>query len=143
MKSRLLISVVIIVVSSIASAETLPKPPYFKADANAMEVLEQYPLGVITEYAAGIHHGKADETLSLPNSLTGWKYVIGGMSVEKEFVKPTGEKVTITEKIREHTTKTYILVFSNGKVVDVLYHDEDRKNHITALLAQVLKNKSM
>ena len=70
MKSRLLISVVIIVVSSIASAETLPMPPYFKADANAMEVLEQYPLGVITEYAAGIHHGKADETLSLPNSLT-------------------------------------------------------------------------
>ncbi|NIA02610.1 MAG: hypothetical protein GWO88_00110 [Planctomycetia bacterium] len=143
MKNRLFISIAILTASAIASAETLPMPPSFKAETNAMEILEQYPLGVITEYAAGIHHGKADETLSLPNGLTGWKFVVGGMLVEKEFVTPSGEKQTITQTIKEHITKTYILVFSNGKVVDVLYHDEDRKNHITALLAQVLKNKSM
>jgi hypothetical protein len=143
MKSNLLIPVFLLAFSSIASAETLPQPPFFKAEANAMETLEQYPLGVITEFAAGIHHGKADKTFSLPNGLTGWKYVIGGVQSEKTYKKPSGEEVKITEITRAHTTKTYILVFSNDVVVDVLYHDEDRNSHITALLAQVLKDNSM
>lgn len=143
MKSRLLISVVLLAVSSIVSAETLPQPPFFKPDSDAQDVLEKYPLGVITEFAAGIHHGKADKTLSLPNGLKGWKYVVGGVPTQKTYTKPSGEAVTVTEVNRAHTTKTFILVFNNDVVVDVLYHDEDRNSHITALLVQVLKNKSM
>lgn len=143
MKRRMLISVVLLAMSAIASAETLPQPPFFNPASDAQDVLEKYPLGVITEFAAGIHHGKADKTLSLPNGLTGWKYVIGGVPTQKTYTKPSGEVVTVTEVNRAHTTKTFILVFSNEVVVDVLYHDEDRKSHITALLAQVLKEKSM
>jgi hypothetical protein len=143
MKIRLLIPVALFVFSSIASAETLPQPPFFYPDSDAQDVLEKYPLGVISQYVAGIHHGKADKTLSLPNGLTGWKYVIGGMPSVKAYKKPSGEEVKVTELTKAHTTKTYILVFSNDLVVDVLYHDENRNSHITALLVQVLKNKSM
>jgi hypothetical protein len=143
MKIALIISVIMFTVSSIASAETLPKPPFFMPDANPIEILEQYPLGVISKYAAALNHGKADEELSLPNGLTGWKYIVGGMYIDKTYKKPSGEEINVKEVSREHTTKTYILVFNEDVVIDVLYHGEDRNKHITALLAQVLKKYSL
>ena len=143
MIKHLIISLALLVVSSVSMAETLPQPPFFKPDADAMEVLEKYPLGVITEFAAGIHHGKADKVLSLPNGLTGWKYVVGGVTKPKTYVQPSGEKITVDEVTRAHITKTYILVFGKGVVIDVLYHGEDLNDHITALFVQVLDDKTM
>ena len=143
MKRQVFLSLVLFAVSTLSLAETLPQPPFFNPDADAMEVLEKYPLGVITEFAAGIHHGKADKVLSLPNGLTGWKYVVGGVTKPKTYVQPSGEKIAVNEVTRAHITKTYILVFGKGKVIDVLYHGEDQNDHITALLVQVLDDKTM
>lgn len=139
MKKIVFISVILLFWSTSVIAEYLPQPPYFKAESNPMEILEQYPLGVLTKYAAKISHGDAHEILELPNGLTGWKYVVGGMPVETKYETPAGEKISVRGASGQHTTKTYILVFSNNVVVDVLFHDEDRNTHITALLAQLTK----
>ena len=65
------------------------------------------------------------------------------MTKQKTDVQPSGEKIAVNQVTRAHITKTYILVFGKGKVIDVLYHGEDQNDHITDLLEQVLDEKTM
>lgn len=115
----------------------LPMPPTFSAEADRMEVLESYPLGVITQQAAFSHHGKASLEVELPNGLEGWVYEVG-RSAEKETYKgPSGQRETVTETRHRRGTRLYTLVFSaDGKVVDVLYNEHGRHDGLTALQAQ-------
>jgi hypothetical protein len=119
------------------AADKLPVPPRFTAEAERMEILRNYPLGVIPQQAAFSHHGKADLEVALPNGLEGWVYEVGRKGKSRTYETPQGKERTVTESQHSRGTRTYTLVFgSNGKVVDVLYNEHGRHDGLTALQAQ-------
>ena len=119
------------------AADKLPVPPRFTAETERMEVLETYPLGVITQQAAFSHHGKADFEVELPNGLEGWVYEVGRTKEKAAYRQPGGEERTVTETRHDRGTRLYTLVFGpGGKVIDVLYNEHGRHDGLTALQVQ-------
>lgn len=96
-----------------------PMPPTLSYATNPVEILRNYPLGVITNQDAFAHHGGPVRKLTLPNGLQGWLY-------------KTGEKVGVPG--------IYMLQFSNeGVVIDVLHKDHRYKIGHSALQYQILQ----
>jgi hypothetical protein len=102
-------------------AQELPVPPSFTPEADAEEVLQQYPLGVITAVAAHSHHGHADHKIDSPNGLLGWVYEVSGGREVITYVLPSGGERTVREIDPESPRWAYTLVFGgDGTVIDVL-----------------------
>ena len=105
---------------SLAEQQKTPMPPTFSYKIDPVEVLRNYPLGVINAQDAFAHHGGAVRQVTLPNGNQGWLY-------------KTGEKVGVPS--------LYILEFSNdGIVIDVLHKDYRYKIGHTALQYQYLQD---
>lgn len=120
--------------------EYLPMPPTFSIDGNRDQILNDYPLGVITREAAFSHHGQAHKVISLPNGLEGWVYELS-LRKSETFTKPSGEKQQVTSLEHSDIDSTYTLVFdSRNVVIDVLYRDPGRADARSALLVQQQAN---
>jgi len=118
-------------------AENLSVPPTFTPDADAEQVMRNYPLGVITEIAAHAHHGHADHKIDLPNGLEGWVYEVSGGRDLHTYVQPSGAERTVREIDPESPRWAYTLVFGrDGTVVDVLYSGKHPRLGLSALQVQ-------
>lgn len=133
MKTKTLIGVLLIGLSviNVTSAGKIKMPMHFKQDVNPEEVLETYPLGMITEEIAFSHHGKHDREILMPNGLKGWVYDLSYYIEPKEYLS-SGVKKMIPEKKKSSSIEAYILVFgSNNTVIDVVF--VHNKNVMTAI----------
>ena len=114
----------------------MPMPPKFSVEADRDQVLQEYPLGVITKMAAFSHHGQSHKTVELPNGLEGWVYE-NVLKNNKSFMLPSGEKRDMETTEDAHLVSTFTLVFdSSGVVTDVLYLEPGHGNAESALLIQ-------
>jgi hypothetical protein len=106
--------------ASIADESKKPVPPTFSLKSHPMNVLSNYPLGVINKQNAFAHHGGAIRKMTLPNGNQGWLYKAG----EEEGVP-----------------SIYVLEFSNEDfVIDVLHKDHRYKIGHSALQYQYLSD---
>ena len=121
---------------AISGQNDIPRPPFFSEDADPEEVLAQYPLNVIDEQLAFSFHGTAIREITLPNGHTGWVYEVGGTPTHKLYVSPSGQESHLFEADRSRGVKTYILVFDEKMVVNVLYRDNDHDKVLSALQIQ-------
>lgn len=134
---RYLVLLLVVCVTVVPAAPgDIPRPPYFRENADPAKVLAQYPLGVITKQLAFSYHGKAVKEVELPNGHIGWIYDVGGTPVHQEYVTPAGQEKRVLETDRSHAVTTYTLVFDGDVVVNVLYRDYDHDKEMSALQIQ-------
>jgi hypothetical protein len=132
------LTIVLLFLTTIATASQgeIPRPPFFSDDADPEEVLLDYPLNVMTEQLAFSYHGAPIEKFTLPNGHTGWVYEVGGTPTHRLYISPSGNENHLFEADRSAGLKTYILVFDEEMVVNVLYRDNDRDKALSALQLQ-------
>lgn len=117
--------------------EYKPMPPKFSLESTPQAILKAYPLGRIDKLAAFSHHGKAHQTVTLVNGLTGWVYEVHRGGKPETFRRPDGEEMTMLDTHGHPAARTYTLVFDGtGHVVDVLYQDLQDGDTNSALLVQ-------
>lgn len=130
---------VVLLLATVAHAETnhTPMPPVFNLKASPEQILERYPLGQINRLAAFSHHGKAHQTVTLVNGLTGWVYEVHRGGKPETFKRPDGKEMTRLDTHDHPAARAFTLVFDGaGHVIDVLYQDLQHGNTNSALLVQ-------
>ena len=129
----------VLFLATLVQAETnyKPMPPVFNQETSPQQILERYPLGQIDRQAAFSHHGKAHQTVTLVNGLTGWVYEVHRGGKPETFRRPDGEEMTMLDTHEHPAAGTYTLMFDGtGHVVDVLYRDLRHGDANSALLVQ-------
>ena len=122
-KSALVITISLLLLSLLpVTGHALKQmPPSFAFENDPSEVLEEYPLGIITEQDAFAHHGGPVRKEVLPNGNQAWLY-------------KSGEDAGVPH--------LYVLQFSSdGIVIDVLHKDYRLKIGHSALQYQYLIHK--
>jgi len=116
----------------------LPKPPLFNANSDPEQVLQIYPLGLITVQAALARHGQPDKKVRLANGTKGWVYAVGYMKNHKEYRLPSGETKNVMETDWGLGVRNFVLVFGDKDrvVIDVIYKDDGNDIGVTAMELQ-------
>lgn len=116
----------------------LPKPPSFDTDTDPEQVLQDYPLGVITLQAAFAHHGSPDKQVLLANGKEGWVYIVGYAKNRKTYRLPSGETKDVMETDWGLGVRNFVLVMDDRDrvVIDVIYKDDGSGIGVTAMELQ-------
>lgn len=134
---RMLLTAITLLWIATATGQNLPMPPRFTAAEAPEQVLENYPLGVVTKLAAYSHHGHPDHKITLPNHRKGWTYEVFGGNRSKSYVQPGGTERTVRDTDYSAPRSSYTLVFgADGTVIDVLYDDLHAEFDLSALQVQ-------
>ncbi len=122
----------------------LPELPVFDTDTDPEQVLQDYPLGVITLQAAYSHHGEPDKIRLLANGKEGWVYTVGYAKKRKTYRTPSGEVRTIDETNWALGVRDFTLVLDERDrvVIDVIYKDDGKGIGVTAMELQYPRPKS-
>lgn len=124
--------------SAAANSGYLPKPPSFSAGTDPEQVLQSYPLGLITMQAALAHHGLTDKKIRLANGREGWVYAVGFVKNHKRYRLPSGETKDVMETDWGLGVRNFVLVFGDKDrvVIDVIYKDDGNGIGVTAMELQ-------
>jgi len=124
--------------SAAANSGYLPKPPSFNTNSDPEQILQMYPLGLITMQAALAHHGVPDKKNRLANGKNGWVYAVGHMKNYKQYRLPSGETKGVMETDWGLGVRNFVLVFSDKDrvVIDVIYKDDGNGIGVTAMELQ-------
>ncbi|NIR59490.1 MAG: hypothetical protein GWO02_08185 [Gammaproteobacteria bacterium] len=126
-----------VTLAAATAAEPPPVPPAFTTDADRVEVLRSYPLGVLDRQAVFSHHGKAHRQVELPNGQQGWVYLVGQARTRATYEWPSGQAQTVTQTRAGAGVRAYTLIFDDGgTVIDVLYNESGRHDGLSALALQ-------
>jgi len=129
---------ILFTLSAAENSGYLPKPPFFTAGTNPEQVLQSYPLGIITMQAALAHHGQPDKKNRLANGKEGWVYAVGFIKKSKKYRLPSGETKEVLETDWGLGVRNFVLVFSDKDrvVIDVIYKDDGNGIGVTAMELQ-------
>lgn len=134
---RIPLTAIALLWTATVTAQNLPMPPRFTAAEAPEQVLDNYPLGVVTELAAHSHHGHPDHKITLPNRREGWVYEVFGGTNPKSYVEPRGTEQTIRHTDSSAPRWSYTLVIdTDGTVIDLLYDDQHSEFGLSALQLQ-------
>ena len=140
-RSRILIFMGLWATAGVADPGNVPKLPVFDTDTDPEQVLQDYPLGVITLQAAYAHHGEPDKQMLLANGKEGWVYTVGYAEKRMTSRTPSGEVRTSDVTDWALGVRNFTLVFDDRVVIDVIYKDDGTGIGVTAMELQYPRPK--
>lgn len=129
------------VTAGVADPDKVPKLPVFDTDTDPEQVLQDYPLGVITLQAAYEHHGEPDKMMLLANGKEGWVYTVGYARKQMTSRTPSGEVRSTEVTDWGLGVRNFTLVFDDRVVIDVIYKDDGTGIGVTAMELQYPRPK--